>query len=70
MAAAIGCWVRDTAIVENQRDILYKNACLNAIITNTSHLDTRVPGQQTRGMLERAFDEKKKMQDHMWVLKG
>ena len=70
MAAAIGCWVRDTAIVENQRDTAYKKAFLDAIITSNSQLDTRVPGQQKRSTLEQAFDERKKMKDHMWVLKG
>ena len=33
MAAAIGCWVRDTAIIENQRDVEYKKAFLNSITT-------------------------------------
>jgi hypothetical protein len=70
MAAAIGCWVRDTAIIENQRDTAYKKAFLGAIITNKTHLETRIPGQHTRSMLEKAMDERKQMKDHMWILKG
>ena len=70
MAAAIGCWVRDTAIIENQRDTAYKKAFLNAIITNKTHLDTRVPGQHKQHLMERAIDERKKMRDHLWILKG
>jgi hypothetical protein len=70
MAAAIGCWVRDTAIIENQRETAYKKAFLDAIMTSNSQLDTRVPGQHKRSMLERAFDERQKMKDHMWILKG
>jgi hypothetical protein len=70
MAAAIGCWVRDTAIIENQRETAYKKAFLDAIITSNSHLDTRVPGQHKQSTLERAFDERQKMKDHMWILKG
>ena len=27
IAAAIGCWVRDTALVTNKREIEYKKAC-------------------------------------------
>ena len=59
MAAAIGCWVRDTAIIENQKDTAYKKAFLNAIITNTTQLDTRVPGQHKQHMMDRAIDERK-----------
>jgi len=70
MAAAIGCWVRDTAIIENQRDTAYKKAFLNAIITNKTHLDSRLPGQHKQHMMDRAIDERKKLRDHLWILKG
>ena len=40
MAAAIGCWVRDTAIT-CQRDVEYKKAFLNSISTTRTNLDTR-----------------------------
>ena len=70
MAAAIGCWVRDTAIIENQRDIAYKKAFLNAMITNKTHLDTRIPGMAKQNTMEQAIDERKKMRDHLWILKG
>ena len=43
---------------------------LDAIISNKTHLETHVPGQQKRTMMERAFDEHRKMKDHMWILKG
>ena len=42
MAASIGCWVRDTAIVENKKDIQYKKAFLNAIICTNTTLETRL----------------------------
>ena len=48
MAIAIGCWVRDTAIVENQRDLEYKKALLGSIIKSNSILDTSVPGMINR----------------------
>ena len=70
MAAAIGCWVRDTAIIENQRDVAYKKAFLDAIITNNTKLDTRIPGMHKPNSMERAHDEKNKLKDHLWVLKG
>jgi len=70
MACAIGCWVRDTAIIENKRDVEYKKAFLNAIITNKTTLDTRVPGQAKPNIQDRAFDERKKMKDLAWIFKG
>ena len=70
MAAAIGCWVRDTAIIENERDTAYKKAFLGAIMTTNTHIDTRVPGQVKAPSLERAIDERKRLRDYMWVLKG
>ena len=70
MAAAIGCWVRDTAIIENQRDTAYKKAFLNAMITNKTHLDTRIPGMAHQSTMDQAIDEKNKMRDHLWILKG
>ena len=32
MACAIGCWVRDTVLIENKRDIEYKKAFINCIM--------------------------------------
>ena len=70
MAAAIGCWVRDTAIIENQKDIEYKKAFLNSIMTNRTVLDTRSPGQY-KSSLKDAFEEEQKMRkDFSWIFKG
>ena len=44
MACAIGCWVRDTALIENQRDLEYKKAMLGSIMSSKSHIDSRIPG--------------------------
>ena len=70
MAASIGCWVRDTAIIENKRDIEYKKAFLNAMITTKTTLDTRAPGQMKPNMQDRMFDERQKMKDLAWIYKG
>ena len=73
MACAIGCWVRDTALIENQRDLEYKKAFLNCIITNKTELDSRIPGMQKPAhteVFEKAIDYKKKMKDYIWLLKG
>ena len=74
MACAIGCWVRDTALIENRRDIEYKKAFLNCIMVNKTELKTNMPGQQSqnrnRELFEKAVDEKKKMNEFLWLLKG
>ena len=70
MAASIGCWVRDTAIIENQRDVQYKKAFLGAMISSNTVLDTRVPGQHKRSTSDKLIDERKKMKEFAWILKG
>jgi len=68
MAIAIGCWVRDTAIVENQRDSEYKKAMLGAIIKSNSVLDTSIPGMaKNRKDYTKETNEWK---EHLWLIKG
>ena len=70
MAAAIGCWVRDTAIVENQKDIEYKKAFLNSITTSRTNLDTRAPGQY-KASLRESFEEQQRLRKQFsWIFKG
>ncbi len=74
MALAIGCWVRDTALLNNSRDLEYKKAFLDAMIVSNTKMDTKIPGQE-------GYDEKTstnrlfkgsdgKMHDFGWLLKG
>ena len=70
MAASIGCWVRDTAIIENKRDIEYKKAFLNAMITTKTTLDTRAPGQMKANMNDRMNEARKQMEEFGWIIKG
>tara|TARA_R110000824_G_scaffold188779_2_gene370136 strand:- start:6433 stop:7995 length:1563 start_codon:yes stop_codon:yes gene_type:complete len=74
MACAIGCWVRDTAIVENQRDLAYKKAMLGSIIKSNSVLDTRVPGMIGRSKRhdidEKVRKQEEEYKEHSWLLKG
>lgn len=44
MSMAIACWVRDTALVSNQRDVEYKKAFLGAMGTSKTILNTKVSG--------------------------
>jgi hypothetical protein len=65
MAMAIGCWVRDTVLIENQRDMQYKKALLGSIVTETKTLDTSIPGSADFGyfgpaLTKREIHEKRK----------
>jgi len=74
MACAIGCWVRDTAIIENQRDSAYKKAMLGAIMKSNTVLDTSIPGMlgrsKARALDKQRTDAEKLYEEHLWVLKG
>ncbi len=44
MALAIGCWIRDTALQVNQRDLDYNKAFLGSMIYTNKSFDTTIPG--------------------------
>ena len=46
MALAIACWVRDTALQTNARDLNYSKAFLSAIVSSKTTLNTQIKGQQ------------------------
>jgi len=69
MACAIGCWVRDTAIIENQRDAAYNKAFLGAMTKTTSKLDTTIPGMEKPRELEME-DKISEAREFSWLLKG
>ena len=46
MALAIACWVRDTAIQANARDLNYQKAFVDAIYTVKTTMNTQIKGQE------------------------
>jgi len=46
MACAIGCWIRDTALVANTREAQYSQAMLGAFSTKRSTLNTSITGMK------------------------
>ena len=73
MALAIGCWVRDTALTVNQRDIEYGKAMVNAMQLNSTTLQTTIPGMHghRQGMWsDKAKQEMQNQKDFIWLLKG
>jgi hypothetical protein len=50
MSFAIGCWVRDTVIVESQKNVEYSKSFLSAISTAKTSIATTIPGMQGHKM--------------------
>jgi len=44
MSFAIGCWVRDTVIIQSQKNIEYSKSFLSSISTSDTKLSTTIPG--------------------------
>ena len=73
MACAVGCWVRDTALVVNKRDLEYKKAFLSSMMTSNTSLDSRIPGQiksKNNRLQERKMEHRKVSEQFPWLLKG
>ena len=50
MSFAIGCWVRDTVIVESQKNVEYDKQMLSSISTSKTSISTTIPGMQGHKM--------------------
>ena len=50
MSFAIGCWVRDTVIVESQKNIEYDKQMLSSISTSRTNISTTIPGMRDHKM--------------------
>jgi len=73
MACAIGCWVRDTALAVNKKDIEYKKAFIDSTILTSTELDTRIPGMLGRKNLKLFDNMVKQIETHKnypWLFKG
>jgi hypothetical protein len=73
IAAAIGCWVRDTALASNQRDIDYTKAFIGSITKSSNALDTRIKGMTgTRKLnIQDSMNKHSKAYEQFpWLFKG
>ena len=72
MALAIGCWVRDTALQVNQRDVEYKKAILSSMFINKTTMNTTIKGMDGYGneLKDKQSEAKQKMIDMPWIYKG
>jgi hypothetical protein len=73
MSLAIACWIRDTVLEENTRDLQYKRAFLNSMISSNTKLNTTIPGMEGYKK-EESHDKlnaaKQLYTDFGWLIKG
>ena len=72
MALAIACWVRDTALQANSRDLNYQKAFVNAIYTTKKTMNTQIKGQEGYKK-DNVFDKMNEAKDlysqYKWIIK-
>jgi len=73
MSFAIGCWVRDTVLVENQRMIEYNKNALLSMSTSSRTMNTTIPGMlgHKRHTSDARLEEAKKFNEqYLGIIKG
>ena len=75
MSLAIACWVRDTALTVNARNVEYKKAFLNSMVYSSTRFDTKIRGQsgyKSGGQFDKIEKNKQieQMQKFSWLYKG
>jgi hypothetical protein len=70
MSCAIACWVRDTALVVNQREMEYKRALVGAVSTRQKVFHTKISGQEGYRKQNGLAAAQKDYRDFAWILKG
>jgi hypothetical protein len=73
MSFAIGCWVRDTVLVQNQKDIQYSKEMLSSISTSTTSLSTTIPGMRDHKLTtetKRIVDASDFQEEYIGLIKG
>jgi hypothetical protein len=69
MACAIGCWVRDTVLVENKRDTEYTKAALGAIMSANKTFNSSIEGMREYKHIKKQ-QQIKQAKDFVWLFKG
>tara|TARA_R110000824_G_scaffold187556_1_gene368801 strand:+ start:1133 stop:2719 length:1587 start_codon:yes stop_codon:yes gene_type:complete len=73
MSFAIACWVKDTALTVNQRELDYKRAMVNSMFTQNSSFQTTIAGMEgheAKGFSEETLNRKEEYEQYIWLLKG
>ncbi len=72
MALAIGCWIRDTALQVNKREVEYQKAMINSMYKSDSTMNTTIKGMQgyNKSTTEKIKEFEKEMAAFPWIYKG
>jgi hypothetical protein len=72
MAIAIGCWVKDTALQVNKREVEYKKAMISSMYKSDSIMNTTIKGMKgyNESIKEKQKDFKEQLTQHSWIYKG
>ena len=73
LACAVGCWVSDTALSVNKRDVEYKKAFMNSMIRSSTELRTKIPGQigyKKDNLFDTMKHHKSNVDSFPWLFKG
>ena len=74
ISTSIACWVRDTALTVNKREIEYKKALIGGIFTTSKKLNTKIEGMQgykpPRSPKTTFEGTDGKQYDLSWIIKG
>jgi len=73
MALAIGCWVRDTALTVNKKDLEYSKALIDAMKTSKSTMETTISGMEghrIKPISQEALEAREQQKEFLWLLKG
>jgi len=72
MALAIACWVRDTALQTNARDLNYQKAFAKSIITSRTTMNTQINGQigyKKDEIFDKISEAEKLYDQYKWIIK-
>jgi hypothetical protein len=69
LSMAIACWVRDTALINNQKDVELTKALLGSMSVNGKHINTSISGMYGSKDIEQSA-AKKMYSEYMWLFKG
>lgn len=70
MALAIACWIRDTAIINNDRNLEYSRAMIGSIGKTSNYLNTSIKGMRQYEKSQEQEAQKNIYRDFAWILKG
>jgi len=73
MSLAVGCWVRDTALTENERDLEYKKAFFGAMAIKTTQFQHEAlgnPYSDKKNIEQKREEYVNDNKDFIWLMKG